>query len=185
MADKPMILCVATYDRVDEAQTDFMNVMAVHKTGDLGHVAAAVLEKNPQGTLTVKRHDTTAKHLAWGGALAGGLVGVLYPPLGAVMLSGSFVGGMAVAGAADAATLAGAGGIIGHYWHNISKKDLREMTDVLESGQAALVVVAVEKQPTDIESAITKATRKVSAKIDQGDVEQAYQQAVQDMHKAA
>jgi hypothetical protein len=65
-----------------------------------GHVAAAVLEKDGNSKLKMDRHDSMAKHLAWGGALLGGALVVLAPPLGAAALVGT-----------------GAGRIVGHFWH--------------------------------------------------------------------
>lgn len=185
MADKPMIVSVSTYPNTTDAQSDFDSVMSMHKEGELGHVAAAILTKDAQGKLKIHRHDTTAKHLAWGGALVGGLVGVLYPPLGVALLSGSFAGGMVAAGAVDAAVLAGAGGVVGHYWHNIPKNDLREMSDLLESGQAALVVVAVDKQEAEIERAINRTDKKIMKRIENGDVDGAYKEALEGARKAA
>jgi uncharacterized membrane protein len=86
------------------AEQDFYAAWGVKHEGELDHVAAAVLEKDADGKLKMDRHDSTAKHLAWGGALLGGALVVLAPPLGAAALVG---------------TGAGAGGIVGHFWHNI------------------------------------------------------------------
>jgi len=180
-----MILSVCTYSNVTDALTDFDSIMSMHREGELGHVAAAILSRDDQGKLHIHRHDTTAKHLAWGGALVGGLVGILYPPLGAVLLTGSITGGMFTAGAVDAAVLAGAGGVIGHYWHNIPKQDLRAMSDLIDSGQAALVVVAVDKQEAEIDRAINRAEKRITKRLENGDVEGAYNEAVESARKAA
>ena len=75
------------------------------------------------------RHDTTAKHLAWGGVIVGATLGVLFPPLGYAALAG---------GALDAAVLGTAGGLSGHLWKAIPRDDLRELGGILEAGQAAL-----------------------------------------------
>jgi uncharacterized membrane protein len=82
MPDRPLIIFVASYADIAGAEADYDAVRALHKAGDLGHVAAAIVIKGTDGKLKIHRHDTTAKHLAWGGALAGGLIGVLVPPLG-------------------------------------------------------------------------------------------------------
>jgi hypothetical protein len=42
------------------------------------------------------RHDTTAKHLAWGGVAMGAFLGVLAPPIGLAFLTGGLAAGMAV-----------------------------------------------------------------------------------------
>jgi len=185
MTEKPMILFVGTYSNVTDALTDYDSVMATHREGELGHVAAAIVSRDAQGKLQIHRHDTTAKHLAWGGAIVGGLVGVLYPPLGAVLMSGSLVGGMVTAGTVDAAVLAGMGGVMGHYWRNIPKQDLRELGDTLEMGQAALVVVAIDKEEAEIERAIVKANKRIAKRLARGDVEGAYNEAIAEARKAA
>jgi len=164
-----MIIFVGAYSDVADAEADYQAVKALHKEGDLGHVSAAVLTKDADGKLKMHRHDTTAKHLAWGGAVVGGLIGILAPPLGLAWLGGAAV---------DGAVLAGVGGVAGHYWHNIPKAELKEMSDLLESGEAALVVVAVDRVQEEIDAVTAHAVRKVAKKLDKGDVDGAYEEAV-------
>lgn len=168
MEDQPLILFVASYDSLADAEADYRAVMGMHKEGDLGHVAAAVVSKDDKGKLKVRRHDTTAKHLAWGGALVGGLLGALVPPLGFAWLAGAVV---------DGAVLAGVGGVVGHYWENIPKADLEELGETLQAGDAALVVVAVDKALQQVEAVVERASRKVSKKLEHGDLEGAYTEA--------
>ena len=51
-------------------------------------------------------------------------------------------------------TWAGVGGIVGYFWHNIPKRQLQRMSDLLESGQAALVVVALDHSATGDRSTV-------------------------------
>ena len=178
MADKPMVVLVATYSGVEGAESDYKAVMGLHKEGDLGHVAAAIVTKDADGKLKIHRHDTTAKHLAWGGAIIGALLAVIAPPLGLVVMTGSIVGGIAAGAVGEGGVMAGIGGVIGHYWHNIPKEDLRELGDALEAGEASLVVVAVDKKEAEVEAIIEKADKKVVKKVANGDVEGAYNEAV-------
>ena len=78
--------------------------------------------------------------------------------------------------AATTAVWAGVGGHAGHYWNNIPKDEVRRMSDVLESGDAGLVVVAVNPQGTDIEGLLTNA-ETVVASTDVGDADGALEQA--------
>jgi hypothetical protein len=45
--------------------------MDIEHTAQLDHVALAVIEKDADGKLKTDRHDTSAKHLAWGGGILG------------------------------------------------------------------------------------------------------------------
>jgi hypothetical protein len=86
--------------------------------------------------------------------------------------------------AVDAAVLAGVGGLSGHFWKNIPKEDLRAFGATLEAGDAALVVVAVDKNLTEIEKAADNATDRVAKQYDQGDLQGAYDEAVDDLGNA-
>ncbi len=169
MADRPTVLGVATYPDRDSAVADFRAVWAVHDAGELDLVAAAVLVKGTDGKLQVDQHDTTATQRSWGCALVGSALAVVAAPLAVVPLSGVVP---------QDGTWAGIGGIVGHFWHNIPKRQLLQMSDVLESGQAALVVVAVDHTATDIEALLRKATATIVAETDAGDIERAYEEAL-------
>lgn len=169
MADRPTVLGVATYADKDFAMADFRAVWAVRDAGELEFVAAAVLVKGTDGKMQVDRHDTTATQRSWGCALIGGALAVVAAPLAVVPLSGI---------ATQDGTWAGIGGIVGHFWHNIPKSELLRMSDVLDSGQAALVVVAVDHTAADIEALLQNATTTIVAETDAGDIELAYEEAL-------
>ena len=110
-ADTPITLAAARYSSRDAAVEGFDMVWDAHKGGEFDHTAVAVLTKDDSGKLQVERHDTTAKHLAWAGAA----LAVVAPGVGVV------------AGA-------GAGALVGHFHHNIPKKDVEAIGELLESG---------------------------------------------------
>jgi uncharacterized membrane protein len=128
-ANTPIVLAAARYSDRELAVEDFKRVWSARKEGEFDHTAVAVLTKDADGKLQMERHDSTAKHLAWAGAA---LV-VLVPPVGVGVLAG-----------------AGAGAIVGHFWHNIPKDEVREAATLLESGESGLIIVAVNKKGTDI-----------------------------------
>jgi uncharacterized membrane protein len=169
MADKPTVLAVASYPDKADAEADFRAVWGIHHEEEFGHVAAAVLVKGIDGELHIDRHETTATHVAWGGALIGGALAVVATPLAIAPLS--------VVATKDG-TCAGIGGIVGHFWHHIPKSQLLRMSDLLESGQAALVVVAVDHTGTDIEALLQNASATIVTETDGGDIEQAYEEAI-------
>jgi uncharacterized membrane protein len=164
-AATPLVLAVATYASRDAAVQDFDTVWGAKHEGEYDHMAVAVLTKDAVGQLQVERHDSTAKHLAWGGALLGAALTVVAPPVGVGMLA---AGG----------TVAGAGGIVGHFHHNIPKDTVRQMGDLLEDGESGLVVVAVNRKGDDIAPLLANAEKKMVKDTVKGDLEKAYGDAL-------
>jgi hypothetical protein len=151
MSNKPATVAVATYANKANADLDYDAVRAVKSAGQLDHIAIAVVQKNADGGLDIDRHDSTAKHLAWGGGILGAAATVVFAPLGIVFL-GPLV--------ANTAVYAGVGGLVGHFWHNIPKDEVRKMSDLLETGEFGLVIVAVNPQGTDIGPLLANAESK-------------------------
>ena len=135
-ANTPIVLATATYPDRELAVEDFKTVWSARADGEFDHTAVAVVTKDANGKLKIDRHDSTSKHLAWTGAA----LAVVAPGVGVV------------AGA-------GAGAIIGHFHHNIPKDKVREAGTLLESGQAGLIIVAVNKKGTDISPLLRNAEK--------------------------
>lgn len=152
MPDKPMTVAIATYTDKASAQQDFDAVWGIKHEGQIDHLAIAVVEKDDEGKLRIDRHDTTAKHLAWGGGILGGAFTVISAPLGIV-----FLGPLA----ATAAVWAGAGALVGHFWNNIPKDQVRKMGDLLETGDFGLVIVAVNPKQANIDALLANAVGKI------------------------
>lgn len=152
MSDKPTTIAVATYTNKANADLDYDAVRGVKSAGQLDHLAISVVEKGADGKLDIDRHDSTAKHLAWGGGILGAALTVVAAPLGIV-----FLGTLA----ANSAVYAGAGGLVGHFWHNIPKDEVRKMSDLLETGQFGLVIVAVNPQGIDVGAFLGHAVDKL------------------------
>jgi hypothetical protein len=179
--DTPVVLAAATYKDRQGAVDDFKTVMSAKREGEFDHIAAAVLTKDISGYVEVERHDSTAKHVAWGGALLGGALLVAAPVAAPVAIGAGAVGvgaSAGVGGGVTAAGLAGAGGLAGHFWHNIPKSKVREMSDLLESGESGLLVVAVNKKGSDIEPLLGHAETAVIDDSTKADLEQVYDDAI-------
>lgn len=151
MSNKPATIAVATYANKAAADLDYDAVRSIKSGGQLDHIAIAVVEKEADGKLKVDRHDSTAKHLAWGGGILGAAATVAFAPLGIVFL-GPLV--------ANTAVVAGAGGLVGHFWKNIPKDEARRMGELLDTGQYGLVIVAVNPQGTDVGALLSNAEKK-------------------------
>ena len=152
--ETPITLAAARYSDRDTAVQDFKAVWQARGDGEFDHTAVAVLTKDDTGKLQVERHDSTAKHLAWVGAA---LV-VAAPAVGAGLVASAGAG-------------AGAGALVGHFHHNIPKKDVEAVGELLESGQSGLVVVAVNKLGTDIAPLLANADKTVVTNTTWGDLD--------------
>ncbi|WP_158865238.1 hypothetical protein [Leifsonia sp. AG29] len=158
MSTNSTTVAVATYSSREDAVEDYEVIRGAKHQGELGHLAIAVIAKDADGKLSVDRHDSTAKHLAWGGAIVGASLVVLVPPLGITTLAATAAGAGAVA---SAGALAGAGGIIGHFYRNVPKGTIEEMGATLSSGEAGLLIIAVDPKGLDIGALLTNAQKKV------------------------
>jgi hypothetical protein len=169
-ADTPIVLAAATYANRDGAVADFHAVMDAKGEGEYDHIAVAVMTKDADGHVQVERHDSTAKHLAWGGALVSAGLLVTAPVSAPVIIA---AGGVTTVG-----TAAGVGGLAGHFWHNIPKEKTREMGDLLESGDSGLLIVAVNKKGSDIGPLLANATETVIDDTTKADLEGVYDDAI-------
>ena len=135
-----VFIYVGTYANEASARADYDIVKDLHAGGAVGTYDASVVTKDPDGKVHVNKDETTTRHGAWGGAAVGAAVGILFPP------------SILVGAAAGAAV----GGVSGHLWKGMSRADVKEFGELIDAGQAALVVVG----ETTIESAIDKAGLK-------------------------
>src|SRR4051794_37005117 len=154
----PITLIGASYPDAESAAHDFVTVWASRHDGDFHHTSAAVLIKDSGGCLHVERHNSTAKHLEWGGALLGAALVVLAPPAGLETLAR--VG------------WSGAGAMVGHYRQHSTPEDLAAIGDVLAAGECALVVVVVNRSGLVMSPLLTRAARCASVDVPWGDLEE-------------
>ena len=171
MPHKPTTIAIATYADVTAAGKDYDAVRAAKRDGAIDHLAISVIEKTDDGSVQVDRHDSTAKHLALGGGVVGGLLAVVAPPIGFALLA---------APAAAAGAWAGAGGLVGHFWKNVPKEAVNQLGEVLENGHTGLVIVAVNPDGADIGALLANAEHKVvqdGVTDPEGALEQAFETA--------
>ena len=109
--------------------------------GELDLVAVAVLEKGADGALSLEHHEPVSADVAWAGALLGAALVVIAAPLGILLLATVVATRTAWAGAAT---------LVDHFWHNIPRDELHQMSNLLEAGQAAVVIVAVGYRADDV-----------------------------------
>jgi uncharacterized membrane protein len=150
MADKPIFLFIGEYDDPEFAKADLDVVRSLHDDGIIGTYDAAVVVKQPDGSVKIRKHEKPTQHGAWTGAIVGAVVGIIFPP--------SLIGTAAVGGVA--------GGLIGHFWRGMSRKDVHELGEMLDEGQALLIVAGHDKLTPALDKAALKAQKRVEKEID-------------------
>jgi uncharacterized membrane protein len=158
MAVDTFMVFVGVYDDVSDADADYELVKDLHtKAGLIDAYDAAVIEHRADGKVKItKKHETPTRVggvLGAGVGLATGVVLVLFPfaAIGGGLLAAT-TGGGAILGA-----------LAGHAAAGMSRKDLKELGEHLDTGQAGLVVVGVADMGAKIEREMKKA-RKVEAR---------------------
>lgn len=158
-----VFIYVGTYASEVDARSDYDVVKDLHALGAVGTYDAAVITKDDKGKIHVNKDETTTRHGAWGGAAAGALVGILFPP----SIIGSALVGAAI------------GGVSGHLWKGMSRTDVKEFGEAIDAGEAALVIVGETAIEAALEKAQLKATKKVTKElsVDKKGVDDAVQEA--------
>ena len=176
MAIDTLIVYAGVYPDVDSAVLDYDAIKELHREADLiDAFDAAVIERKADGKVKiVKKHETPTRALGvFGGGvgLAAGLVIALFPAaaIGTGLLAGTTAGGAAL------------GALAGHAAGGMSRKDLKELGESLDDGQAALVLVGVSDMQAKIDRAM-KHAEKTEKKELKADREQAEKDAAEAEH---
>ena len=158
-----VFIYIGTYPSEAAARDDYDVVKDLHASGAVGTYDAAVVTKDDAGKVHVNKDEMATRHGAWGGAAVGAVVGILFPPA---------IIGTALVGAAI-------GGVGGHVWRGMSRSDVKELGDVIDDGQAALVIVGESKVEQAVEKAGLKAEKHVAKELDVSpkDIDKAVQEA--------
>jgi uncharacterized membrane protein len=168
MAVDTFLAYVGVYNNAADADADYQAVKDLHtKEHLIDAYDAAVVERRADGKVKItKKHETPTRAggvLGGGVGLATGLVVALFP-------FAAIGGGLLVAATGGGAVL---GAVAGHAAAGMSRKDLKELGEHLDAGQAGLVVIAVSDMEAKVERAMKQA-RKVEArqlKADTADLE--------------
>jgi uncharacterized membrane protein len=145
-----MFLYIGTYPSEAAARADYEIVKELHSVDAVGTYDAAVVTKDSSGKVHVDKDEMATRHGGWGGAAVGAVVGLLFPP--AVL-------GSAVVGAA-------AGAVGGHMWRGISRSEVKELGDVIDTGEAALLVVGASTLEKALDKAELKAEKHIAKDLD-------------------
>jgi uncharacterized membrane protein len=146
MSDNPVFMYAGEYDSVDNARADLETLKELHREHVVGTYDAAVVTKNEEGKVEiVDKIEKPTQHGGWAGMAVGAAMGLIFPP-------GILVGGLLGAGA---------GALIGHLEGGMSREDIREVGEMLDNSEAALIVVG----EATIERAVDDATRQAKREL--------------------
>ena len=150
MADEPVYLYLAVYRTEKEAREDFELVKELHRKHTLGTFDGAVVTKNESGWVHVEKYEKPTQHAAWTGVAVGAALGILFPPS---ILLGAAAGGVV-------------GGLVGHFWKGMSRKDVKELGELLDEGEAALLIVGQSALQSYVEEALPRARRHIALEVE-------------------
>jgi uncharacterized membrane protein len=145
-----VFIYIGTYPSEAAARADYDVVKDLHAAGAVGTYDAAVVTKDDAGKVHVNKDEMATRHGAWGGAAVGALIGLLFPP--AII--------------ASAAVGAAVGGVSGHLWRGMSRGDVKELGEIIDNGQAALVIVGESTVAQAVDKAELKADKQVARELD-------------------
>ena len=141
-----MFLYAAEYESVDDAKADLEELKELHREHVVGTYDAAVLTKNEEGKVKiVDKIEKPTQHGGWAGMAVGAAMGLIFPP-------GLLVGGLLGAGA---------GALIGHLEGGMSRSDVKEVGEMLDESDAALIVIG----EATIERAVDDATKRAKKEL--------------------
>jgi uncharacterized membrane protein len=158
-----VFLFIGTYPSEAAARADYDVVKELHLAGAVGTYDAAVVTKDQHGKVHANKDEMATRHGAWGGAAAGAVVGILFPPS---IIATAIVG-------------AAVGGVSGHLWRGMSRTDVKEFGEVIDEGEAALVIVGETTLQAALDKAVLKAEKRVAKELDMSvkDVDAAVREA--------
>ena len=131
MTDNPVEVFVAAFDNEKQAGEALKDFRTMNREGSIDLIDAAVIVRGLDGKVSFEETaDPSGKKWAKRGAIAGGLVGLIFPPS---IIAGAVVGG--------------AGGGV---WGKIRDKgfkdeDLKAVGESLEPGTSAIIAIAEDR----------------------------------------
>jgi uncharacterized membrane protein len=162
-----VFIYIGTYPNEAAARADYDIVKDLHAVGAVGTYDAAVIRKDESGKVHVNKDEEATRHGGWGGAAAGAVVGILFPP----SIIGSALLGAAI------------GGVSGHLWRGMSRADVKELGDLIDANEAALLIIGESTIEEAVEKAQLKADKHIAKQLNASakDVDKAVQEAASEV----
>ncbi len=149
---------VAAYDKYDDAQAAFVKLRADRSM--FLHLTAATVRKDDHGRLHLHQRTKQGKEGAVFGAIGAAVGAVIFAPVA--------VAALPVIAAASIGL-----GTIGHFAGGLSREKLKQLGDLLENGQGAVIAVTTAEFADQVDTILAGASEKGRVDVDQGDVDAA------------
>lgn len=150
MSDRPVFIYAATYADSAGAEADYDTLVELHAAKLVGTYDVALVTKDAEGKVHVKKHEKPTQHGAWGGIAVGAVVGVVAAP---AIIPAALVGGVI-------------GGLGGHFKKGISRGDARELGDLIDAGQATLLVIGESRLEEQLDKLLARAEKSIEKEVD-------------------
>ena len=146
-----MILYAAAYDSLDVAEMDFEGIKILKSEKFIGQYEAALFTKEEGGKVKIINTDATER--TWGakaGIVTGAVIGLIFPP--------SILGMAALGG--------GIGAVLGNFMKGMKRSDIKEVGDMLDEGQAGIVLVAEVTLEEGLDHLMKRAAKIAKKQVD-------------------
>lgn len=135
---------VAIYDDRGTAERDWVAVEAAAATSSIDLADAALVQRNAAGEVTSLHRQ---EHHGWGkGAIAGAVVGLIFPPS---LIGSAVVGGLG-------------GALVGRVSRCLNRDDIKDLGEVMDRSEIALVVVCAIDSVDKVSELLSGASHKLS-----------------------
>lgn len=152
MGDNEVTLVyAAAYGSLEDAEADFEGIKELHKERWIGRYESALFTKTEDGSVKIEDTDATSRGRGLKlGAAIGAAVGLIFPMS---LLVGAISGG-------------GFGLLAGHLSRGLSRGDIKDLGEMLDVGEAGIVLVGTATPDEGIERFLKRAAKVMKKQVD-------------------
>ena len=155
-----VFIYVGTYPSADAANEDMKLLRDLKGEGSYD---TAVISKDDKGKVHVKKRESAVSNGFMGGMAAGSVLAVIFP---VGLIVGATIGDVT-------------GAVGGHFKRGLASSDVKELADILDQGQAAILVVGETKVEPLLKRTGLQPTKQVTkdVAVSSKDIAEAIQEA--------
>lgn len=149
MSAGPVYAYIAGFASADDARSDFKEVKRLVQDGRLEPLDAALVYKDEDGKIHLRKREHRSVQGIWRGLAAGALAGLLLPPAMPVTatMNATRAGGMA------------------YLIKGMPRAKVKELGETLDHGEAALLLLSPAPVSSTLGAAMTRADRTVEERL--------------------